>query len=686
MARMPNAVASCLAVALLAATPAHARVKTIQITRNEPVFDGVSFGRAGPYQKIAGTVQGEVDPADPLNALIVNIDKAPRNAAGLVEYDVDFYILKPADLRRGNRRIFYDVNNRGNKTVLGAFNDATTNPNDPTAAADAGNGFLMKHGYTIVWSGWQGDVAPGGDRITSRFPVATNGKELIVGMNRDEFIFDSPATSFTVALSYPAATLDPSQVQFTVRELERDPRVPMPADSWIFVDANTIQFNRPPGYDDGAIYEFIYPATNPIVMGLGFAAVRDFVSFLRHRAADDLGNPNPLAGPGHGDEDREDGSPTVISRAYTFGSSQSGRFLRDYLWQGFNEDENGRIVFDAMIPHIAGSRKTFTNFQFSQPGWWSKQHENHLQPGDQFPFTYATITDPVSGQTDGILARCEATHHGEDDGGHGHHGRGSTCPKILQIDGSTEFWQARASLVVTNGAGEEVALPSNVRAYLITGTNHGGGTAAPFYAFCGNTPSPVLLNPPQRALLVDLDEWVTRGVAPPASRYPNLRQGTLARTLPPSELGFPDIPGVTYSGLFNYLFVTDYSVQPPTTGAEYLVLEPKVDEDGNDIAGIRQPIVSVPVATYTGWNLRRPGDASPDLCTGAGSMFPFPATQADRMASGDPRLSVEERYPTHEDYVTAVRRAAGALVRERLLLAEDARAMVAEAEASNVGQ
>lgn len=686
MMRMPNAARNaCLVIALLGATAVNARVKTIQITRNESVFEGISFGRVGPYQKIAGRVQGEVDPGDPLNSLIVNIDKAPTNEAGLVAYDVDFYILKPADLSRGNRRILYDVNNRGNKVVLGSFNDATTNPNDPTLAGDAGNGFLMKLGYTIVWSGWQGDVAPGGDRIISRFPVATNGKEPIVGLNRDEFILDSPATSFTVPLSYPAATLDPSQVQFSVRELERDPRKPMPDDSWVYLDANTIQFSRPEGYDDGAIYEFIYSATNPIVMGLGFAAVRDVVSFLRHRAADDLATPNPLVEESAGGSE-DDGRPTVISQAYAFGSSQSGRFLRDYLWQGFNEDEDGRIVFDAMIPHIAGSRKTFTNFQFSQPGWWSKQHENHFQPGDQFPFTYATITDPVSGRTDGILARCEATHHGEEDSGHEHHHRGGTCPKIMQIDGSTEFWQARASLVVTDGAGNAVALPSNVRAYLITGTNHGGGTAAPFYSFCGNTPSPVLLNPPQRALLIDLDEWVTHGVPPPATRYPSVGNGTLARTLPPSELGFPDIPSVTYSGLFNYLFVTDYSVQPPTTEAEYLVLEPKVGEDGNELAGIRQPIVSVPVATYTGWNVRRPGDAAPDLCTGAGSMFPFPATQADRIDSGDPRLSVEERYPTHEDYVAAVRRAAASLLRERLLLVEDARAIVAEAEASNIGR
>ncbi len=687
------AFAPSLVVALLTAAPVSARVKSIQITRNEAVFGGTSFGSVGPYQKISGVAHGEVDPADPLNAIIVNIDKAPRNAAGLVEYTVDFYILKPADLSRGNGRIFYDVNNRGNKTVLGAFNDATTGGNDPTAAADAGNGFLMKLGYTIVWSGWQGDVAPGGGRITATFPIAMNTTVPVVGMNRDEFIFDSPATSFTVALSYPAATLDPSQVRFTVRELERDPRMPMPASSWNYVDASTIHFTRPASFDNGAIYEFIYLATGAKVMGLGFAAVRDFVSFLRHRVADDVGTPNPLAGArrGDGDEDEDDDGPSAISRAYAFGSSQSGRFLRDYLWQGFNEDEDGRTVFDAMIPHIAGSRKTFTNFQFSQPGWWSKQHENHLQPGDQFPFAYATITDPVSGRTDGLLARCEAARHGDnDDGEHGHrHGRGhsraTTCPKVMQIDGSTEFWQARASLVVTDGAGHEVRLPNNVRAYLITGTNHGGGTAAPFYAFCANTPSAVLLNPPQRALLVDLDEWVTRGVMPPASRYPSVRDGTLARTLPQSVLGFPSIPGVTYSGLFNYLFVTNYSVQPPTTGAEYLVLQPKVDMDGNEFAGVRQPIVSVPVATYTGWNLRRAGDAAPDLCTGSGSMFPFPATRADRLAAGDPRLSIDERYPTHAGYVAAVASAAAGLLRDRLLLPEDAQAIVAAAQASSIG-
>jgi hypothetical protein len=668
-----------------------ARVKSIQITRNEAVFGGTSFGAVGAYQKVVGRLHGTVDPADPLNAGIVNLTKAPRNAAGLVEYTVDLYILRPADLSRGNGRILYDVSNRGNKLALGAlgFNDAVTGLNDPTAAGDAGNGFLMEQGYTVVWSGWQGDVAPGGGRMTASLPIATDGGAPIVGRNRDEFIFDNASTSFTVALSYPAATLDMSQVAFTVREHERDARVPMPAGSWSYVDAKTIHFVRPTGYDNGAIYEFIYPARDPIVMGLGFAVVRDVVSFLRRQAHDDLGNANPLVGAARrGDDDGKDDDgdgddATAISRAYLFGISQSGRFVRDYLWQGFNEDEDGRIVFEGMIPQIGGSRKTFTNFQFAQPGWWSKQHENHLQPGDQFPFAYATITDPVSGRTDGLLAKCEAAH--ERGKNERHPSRGNTCPKVMQVDGSAEFWQARASLVVTDGRGNDAPLPKNVRAYLMTGTNHGGGASAAGYAFCANTPSPVVYSAVQRALLVDLDQWVSRRIEPPASRYPSVKNGTLAPTLPQSALGFPSIPGVTYTGLYNYLFVTNYAVQPPTEGGQYVVLQPKVDADGNELAGVRQPIVAVPVATYTGWNLRRPGDAAPDLCTGAGSMFPFAATRAARLASGDPRPSIEERYPTHEAYVAQVAREAGKLVLERLLLPADAKAMVDAAQASSVG-
>jgi hypothetical protein len=255
----------------------------------------------------------------------------------------------------------------------------------------------------------------------------------------------------------------------------------------------------------------------------------------------------------------------------------------------------------------------------------------------------------------------------------------------MQIDGSAEFWQGRASLVVTDGRGNDVPLPKNVRAYLMTGTNHGGGASAGGYAFCANTPSPVVYSAVQRALLVALDEWASRGVPPPSSRYPSVKDGTLAATLPQSALGFPSIPGVTYTGLYNYLFVTNYAVQPPAEAAPYFVPQPKVDADGNEIAGVRQPIIEVPVATYTGWNLRRPGDAAPDLCTGGGSMFPFAATRSARLASGDPRPSIEERYPTHAAYVAAVARSAGKLVRERLLLPDDAKAMVDAAEASAIG-
>jgi hypothetical protein len=402
---------------LLAPGLIEARITRIVIDRVEsPTFDGASFGDVGPYEKIVGRAFGEVDPGHPLNAGIINIDKAPTNARGRVEYTADFYLLKPVDLQRGYRHIFYEVLNRGDKTVFFEFND-TFPANDPTTEANAGNGFLMRQGYVILWSAWEGNVPAGGDRMLASFPVATDNGTPIVAMNRDEFVFNNTANPVEATLSYPAHTLDQTQATLTVRQREADPRVPIAVSEWSYVSSTRIRIMRPEGFDAGAIYEYIYPARDPIVMGLGFTATRDIVSFLRREAADDVGTPNPLGVHAAGSE---------IERVLAYGPSQSGRFLRDFLWQGFNEDEHGHKVFDGAIPHTAGSRKTFTNFEFAQPGRVQRQHEDHLYPGDQFPFIYATRFDAISGKTDGILARCLAF---------------DTCPKVMQTDSATEFWQ-----------------------------------------------------------------------------------------------------------------------------------------------------------------------------------------------------------------------------------------------------
>jgi len=615
-----------------------------QITRvdmrivESPALDGRSYGSVGQYEFLRGTFYGEVDPSDPRHAGIVNLGHAPRNARGHVEYSTTVEIYRPIDMGKWNRAIFHTVPNRG--------------------GAGAGDRALMEMGFALVRVGWQGDIASTDRNIVPALPVAHNADgSPIVGPALEEFIFGNDDRVSTGRLTYPTSTLDASKATLTVRRTLDSPRE-TPADMRLtFTGEREVSIERPAGYDAGAIYELVYPAKDPIVMGLGFAAMRDAISFLRYDQADDRGTPNPLA---------SNGLPQV---AISLGISQSGRYQRDMLYQGFNEDVNGRIVFDGIQPHIAGSRLTFTNYQFAQPGRWQKQHEDHFYPGDQFPFTYVTMRDPISGRTDGLLERCSRTN---------------TCPKIVHSDGEAEIWQARSSLVVTDPVGNAIQLPDNVRAYVMAGTRHGGGRGV--YreepaGICQNPNSPMPISQSMTALSVALYHWVVDGTPPPPSMFPTVQNGGL---VPAKDLAFPHIPGVAYSGKYNPLRVRDFSTIPPKSGDAYTVLVGRVDADGNMFDGIRHPNLQAPIGTYTGWNLRRAGYGEGDQCAGSGSFIPFAATRAERMASHDPRLSLEERYPTHRDYVSAVKRAADDMVRRRLLLPADAADIVRAAEESSV--
>ncbi len=641
----------------------------IEISRIESVFDGMSFGGAGTYEKIVGRAFGEVDPFHRLNAEIVNLDNAPMNVRGRVEYWVNFCLLKPVDIRKGNRRILFDTLNRGDKLALVDLNDSPKGPgsNNLMSAADAGNGFLMRHGYAVLFCAWQGEVGPEENHMVAGFPVATKNGAPIVDWSREEFTFGSTASPVIAPLTYPADTLDQSRATLTVRRREKDPRVPIPPHRWRYLSSSKIEISLPDGFDAGALYEFIYLARDPIVMGLGFAAVRDMVAFMRYAAADDDGRPNPL---NHGA-----GGP-AIDHVIAYGRSQPGRFLREFLHLGFNEDiATGRRVFDGVHSSLAGSRRIFLNAPFSQPGRFHREHEDHLFPGDQFPFTYATRSDTISGKTDGILARCLDSN---------------TCPKIMHVDSSTEFWQGRGSLLVTDERGKDIALPDEVRLYLLSGSGHAGPAMLAHNPIFFQNPRYQLnllnYSSLNRALIVALDEWVSRGTPPPASRFPRVGDGTLVPPLPQTEQGFPDIPGVTYTGLINELCELDYSRQPPVPipGHDYVVLVPRVDADGNEIAGIRSPDVAVPLGTRTGWNFRGTGFVQGALMI-VGSFIPFAATAKERAAKGDPRLSLQERYPSHEHYVDAVARAASELQKQRLLLAEDVERYVAVAAATRLG-
>ena len=632
---------TALIVAPFVADDALAQITRIDFEVVEsPGFDGRNFGEVGQYERVRGLAHGEIDPNDPRHRDIVNLERAPLNARGRVEYSTTVEIYRPVDMGRWNRALYHTVPNRGGAQV---------------------DFLLLEMGFALVQVGWQGDLTPTATNIVPFLPIARKADgSSIVGPALEEFIFNDDETRSDATLTYAAASLDPAQATLTVRRNQASRRM-TPADlTWSYHHERQIRINRPSGFDGGAIYEFIYEAKDPVVMGLGFAALRDAISFLRYERADTVGNPNPVWAEG------------LPGTAISIGISQSGRFLRDVLYQGFNEDVQGRIVFDGIHPDIAGSRKTFTNYQFGQPGRWQKQHEDHFFPGDQFPFTYATLYDPISGRTDGLQAKCLAS---------------DTCPKIIQTDGEAEIWQGRSSLLATDPVGGHIEFPENVRVYLIAGTQHGGGpgvhAGTPGAGICQNLNNPLALGQIRRGLTVALYQWVTYGTPPPPSRFPTVANGGLA---PSTSAGFPRIPGVTYSGSYNPLRLNDHSTLPPIQGDSYAVLVGRVDADGNMIGGIRHPNLAVPIGTHTGWNLRREGFAEGAQCAGSGSFIPFAVNRAEREASGDPRLSLEERYEDHDDYVRKVAQAADRLVQERLLLKRDADEIVELAEQSTIGR
>ena len=653
---------AALTAGLAVPGPIEARVVRIEIERVEsPTFEGRSFGDVGPYEKLVGRVFGEVDPEAPENAVITDVELAPRNARGRVEYAADLLILRPVDASKGNGRVFYELNNRGRMLSLGQLNDARSGGNDPTTAADAGNGFLMRRGYTFVSSGWDATAAADGTRLRIAAPIAVNPDgSPVVGPALEEFVVDNDST-LTGTLTYPVMSHDTTRASLTVRTRYADVPEPIDAAAWEFIDARTIRL-RPPGtpFEQGRLYELAYPARDPQVAGLGFAAVRDVVAFLRHAAADDEGTPNPLAG--------------SVDHVLTMGISQAARLLRDFVHLGFNADERGRQVFDGVLNWIGGASGGFFNYRFAQPFRTHRQHIARRFPEREFPFANHLLTDPVTGRSDGRLERCRSS---------------GTCPRLMEANSANEYWVKGASLLHTDPAGNDLPDPPEVRFYLFSSLPHAAGIGSSGFGICRQPRNPLVANAGLRALLVALDEWVTTGAEPPASRVPRRADGSLTIPLPREMVGFPSIPGVEYNGLMSTGDLFDYgpdfdegiltTLPPALAGTPYPVFVPRTDADGNDLAGIRLPAVAAPRATFTGWALRAPAFGGPDLCDAAGQQIDFAATRAERLASGDPRPSLEERYPAPGAYVEAVAAAAQSLVREGLLLDEDVERSVAAA-------
>ncbi len=627
--------------------PAHSRVTRLDITSREPAFGNRSFGTVGAYEILMGTATAVADPQAPLNAGIVDLENAPRNADGLVEYTFEFDILKPVDMSRANGVMVYEVNNRGRNIVFGYFHEAGRG----YAEENAGNGFLMNEGYTYVSSGWlPGAPGSGSPRpVLATLPGATENGRTITGMSMEEW--QDPSSAAFGRLTYPAVTLEKSEATLTHRQLQDDPRQPVGDEQWYFVDDMTVAITPPDDTDAGTIYEFVYQVQDPIVLGLGFSAMREFVSFARHSPADDAGAPNPLFVDGM----------AVLDHVVAVGSSQSGRMIRDFVYQGFNEDVEGRRVFDGMTPYVAGARRTYVNARFAQPGRYTRQHEDHNYPMDEFPFTFATTTDPLTGRTDGLLAACAAS---------------GTCPNIIQVDADSEYYGAHASLIMTDTTGQPVELPPNVR-YWLLGTAHLQGNAG-----CRDPANPVSPWPYYRASFDAMVNWVRDGVEPPATRAPSVADGT-AVTVARQGGQYPTIPDRPYNDRISELGVRDFSVWPPEESEEqYPLFVPSLDRDGNLVAGVITPEVAAPLSTM-GKAVRAEGFAEGDLCGVNGSTIAFPRTEAERMELGDSRLSLEERYPGGQgEYVERYGEAADALVAGRYLLPADGEALKASAAAA----
>lgn len=671
----------CAAIALALAVPVavDARVVRFVVERTRPVLDGKAFGTAGAYERLDGTAYFEVDPRDPLNAGIVNLDKAPKTPAGKVGFSAPFYLLKPVDMARGNRKMFYGVNNRGNKLEYAwrTFLAPGVNSNDPTTEADFGDALLLRLGYVYVDAGWQGNLAPGASRLIPDLPVAVQADGRPITANvRVEF---ADASGFTRPLEgnaehvsrvpYEPVDRNTANATLTVRDSVGGAKTPVPANRWAFGRCQIGAASLVPtgtdlclfdGFKADRIYELTYRAKNPRVLGLGYAVTRDLASFLRYETRDDAGNPNPLA---------ESATAVGIRRAYGNGISSTGMYMRDWVYLGFNEDEAHRKVFDAVQITIPGTHRLLANVEFADPNNYSRQDLWHDSISYSYPpLTFGVTTDPISGKRDGILKRP------------------ATDPLVFQADSANEFWQMNASLNVADGAGRPVETPKNVRLYFASSFQHGGGSGLL------NPPGPVGMcqqqtqgnswAPTLRALVVALDEWADKGIEPPPSNYPRLEDKTLV-PLAEARAAFPAIPGVKFPAVINELALPDFGTaftptggrivkSPPTLGATYQLFVPRPDADGLDVAGIRPMEAAVPLATITGWALRAPGRREGSLCGLSGQFIPFAPTRAARQQNGDPRPSLEERYGDGSGLVTAAVDASRKLVAARFLLQEDA--------------
>lgn len=653
LSRGPVAVAICLMAASL-----EARVVRLRVERREILLDGRRFGLAGSYEKLVGQVDFALDPAAAANAMVIDLPLAPRNEKGEVEFHADFYLLKPVDPARGNGILFYEAGNRGRKRILQTFQNASSSE-DPTTPAEIGSGSLMFQGFSLLWMGWQWDVPDG--RMRMEMPIATQGGAPIRGLVRANFIGERGSKASLADRghrAYPVLDPESSEHQMTVRSRPFDPPEPVARERFRFVDPSTVALDS--GFEPGRIYDVVYQSENPRVVGTGLAGTRDLVSFFKHERGEE--NPHP-----------------GIRWAIGWGVSQTGRFLRHFVYQGFNADESGRKVFDGILDQVGGAGRGSFNHRFGQASRDALQHFNILYPVDMFPFTDGVEVDPETGGEGGLLRRAQAS---------------GTVPKFFHILTNSEYFNRGGSLTTTDPAGvRDASILDTSRVYFIAGAPHIVGRFPPAPnpdpAFVGRAPmNPLQYDAVVRALFRAMVLWVAEGALPPESAYPKIAEGTLAS---PDRASWPAIPGFEIPREPQTPHRLDFgpeweqgivAYEPPRVGKAFVVLVPAVDEDGNDRAGIRLPEIEVPLATHTGWSYRDPSIGAPDrLASEIGSYLPFPRTREERERRRDPRRSLEERYPSETAYIGAIADSALRLVQNRYLLVEDLEEIVSRARA-----
>jgi hypothetical protein len=639
---------------VLTVFPLNAKVLHVDVATRTTVLNGKEFGAAGAYERITGRVYFSLPVANAHNQRIVDLGNAENLKNGEVEFSADFVAVRPKKIEQGNGSLLLEIPNRGHANIL-----ALVDGGDEDLAHGAGNAWLLRNGYTIVSVGWQWD-AEGAGALRFYAPVAKENGKTITGLLRGDFMLskampDIPLGHFADdhigGIEYPvAAPADPRNV-LSVRDARDAPRTLIPRARWQFahnVDGKLVPAERfihlDDGFQPGKIYEYVYVVEDPVVAGGGFAAIRDFASYAKY----------------------EPDSITPAKRVYGEGISQNGRFLRDYLYEGFNADEEGRIALDGVLAHVAGAGRGSFNYRFAQPSRDARPTSSVFFPTDIPPFN------------DGpLLARAAAD---------------KVLPKIFFSNTSYEYWGRVAALIhVSEDGKRDVALSDSVRIYHFTGLQHFSGSFPPEKGWGdldGQQPqSPLPIKYFWRAMIANMDAWVRNDTLPPPSSYPRIADGNL---VPLRAYAFPHIPEVNLPHEATQAYPLDFgpnweqgilSIQPPKVGPAYPTLVPQVDADGNERDGVRLPEIAVPLATFAGWNLRDPSIGAPDQRVSfEASYLPFPRTAAERQKTGDPRKSVAERYANREDYLVRYKAVVDELVQQRWILPEDRAALIHRGE------